>query len=52
MLDFLIVVIVALVTVPTAVYLFRRRGSAACVGCPDAEHCKGKCNCGKKSPEQ
>ena len=50
MIDFLILAIVAIATVPTVVYLIRRRQRGeGCLGCPDSKRCNGNCSCGKKS---
>ena len=46
MLNALIIIILVAIAGGIAYYLYRaKRSGAACVGCPHAKQCSGKCGC-------
>lgn len=48
MIDYIIIAILAVVVTAIICYIVRaKKRGQACIGCPYAKQCDGKCHCGK-----
>lgn len=45
--DFIVVSVIACITVAVIIYLYRaKKRGETCIGCPYAKQCSGGCSCG------